>query len=197
MNNYRNNPFLTYNYTVDYTINNLKLSIINLIKELIFNNKNINENNFEVIHLTGGNTNILYRVYLKNINELNEFNDEIKENNENIIENIDINQQYIVRLYGLGTEDFIDRKMENIIFAELSKSKISPPFLGLFNNGRVEGYLNARSLDPDEFALLPIGRAIAKAMANLQSISIDIDKNVGLWNKLHVFFSLAQGIFLF
>ena len=61
-------------------------------------------------------------------------------------------EKVIVRLYGQGTEKFIDRSLENVIFSELSKNEYSPRFLGLFEGGRVEGYLQARALDPDEFS---------------------------------------------
>lgn len=172
---YSNNPLIKLDYIVDYNPENLSNNIIEVIKQII-TYKDYNNINFKVEHLTGGNTNILYLITPEVTNEI---------------------EQYIVRLYGLGTEDFIDRQIENTIFAELSKSGISPKFLGLFSNGRVEGYINARSLSPDEFSDIPIGRSIAKAMANFQHISIDIDRNVGLWNKLHVFFSLAKGIVVF
>jgi hypothetical protein len=167
---YANNPDAVLDYLVDFSPENLVSNIIEVVRKIVEEEKDLSETNFEVKHLSGGNTNILYHVCSE---------DKI--------------HQYIVRLYGIGTEDFIDRRMENVIFSELSKSGISPAFIGQFKNGRVEGYLNARPLLPDEFALLPIGRSIARSMANLQGISIDIEKSVGLWKKIHVFFSLAQG----
>lgn len=164
-----NNPHEILNETIDLTCNDIEDRILDVIGKIV--HKDMNEFNYKVQHLSGGNTNILYRVFSEDNNQ----------------------DQYVIRLYGIGTEDFIDRSVENLIFSELSKAGISPPFVGLFTNGRVEGYLNARSLSPDEFSYPPIARSIARSLAGFHLTAIDIDRSVGLWNKVHIFFRLAQG----
>ena len=44
----------------------------------------------------------------------------------------------------------MDRNKENVIFSSLSKAGVSPVFYGLFENGRVEGFLDRRTLDFSE-----------------------------------------------
>jgi hypothetical protein len=169
---FANNPneVLEESIALDQGTEQLESQILTAIGRLT--HRNIQEMNYKIEHLSGGNTNILYRVSSNDLTH----------------------DQYVIRLYGIGTEDFIDRSAENLIFAELSKAGISPPFIGLFQNGRVEGYLQARSLHPDEFSEIPMARSIAKALANFHHIAIEsIDQSVGLWKKLHVFLSLAQG----
>jgi ethanolamine kinase len=169
-----NNPNEVLNETVDLASENLETQVLSVVSKIV--HQDLVKLNYQIVHLSGGNTNILYHVF--------------PSGDENDGESRD---QYVIRLYGIGTEDFIDRSTENIIFSALSKAGISPPFIGLFTNGRVEGYLNARSLSSDEFSLVPIGRSIAQTLANFHHTIIDIDRTVGLWKKLHLFFSLAQG----
>ena len=46
----------------------------------------------------------------------------------------------VVRVFGEGTDSFMDRNKENVIFSSLSKLGAGgPTFYGLFENGRVEG----------------------------------------------------------
>jgi ethanolamine kinase len=171
------NPNEVLDESVDLNSSDLESQVLSVVSKIV--HQDLVKLNYQIEHLSGGNTNILYRVFSPSLHDQNDEQAKC---------------QYVIRLYGIGTEDFIDRSTENIIFSALSKAGISPPFVGLFNNGRVEGYINARSLSPDEFSLLPIGRSIAQTLANFQNTKIDdIDHTLGLWKKLHVFFSLAQG----
>jgi thiamine kinase-like enzyme len=69
-----------------------------------------------ITKLTGGLTNILYSVKpLKSV----------QKNEEPVV----------IRIFGSGTSEIIDRQTENLIFSRLSQSKFGPPFYGLFENG--------------------------------------------------------------
>ena len=131
--------------------------------------------------ITGGISNILYLVTL----------------NPNAIESI-AEEKVVVRLFGLGTEKFTDRAVENAIFAALSKKCQAPKFLGLFSDGRVEGHLDARPLEPDEFVDETIYPKLARAVADMHALPLhyDIDQmdNKFCWQKISVFFSLAKQV---
>lgn len=171
------NPNEVLAESIDLNSADLESDILSLVSKIV--EEDLLKLDYSIQHLSGGNTNILYRLMPPSPSPSSSSS---------------CKRGYVIRLYGMGTEDFIDRTIENIIFSELSKAQISPPFIGLFLNGRVEGYLNARALSPDEFSLLPIGRSIAQTLANFHHIQIkNIDQTMGLWKKLHVFFSLAQG----
>ena len=128
-----------------------------------------------VVPLTGGISNLLYLMTWKAKNE-----------------------RVIVRLYGQGTEMFTDRSTENLIFADLSMREYSPQFLGLFNGGRVEGFLAARALEPDEFHMQEVYAKVATATANLHAFplhtKIDPNNNRWLWVKGKTFADLAASV---
>lgn len=102
----------------------------------------------------------------------------------------------VLRLFGAGTELFIDRKTENAVFAHLSTVGYGPVFLGLFKNGRLEGFLNdMRSLVPEEMWLPPICHQVATNIAFLHDQNIEEVKSTQerwMWNKIGLFFDLAS-----
>jgi hypothetical protein len=54
----------------------------------------------------------------------------------------------LVRVYGENTEVMIDRQLECVLFAELSRRGFGPQLHGLFANGRVEGYTSPSARRP-------------------------------------------------
>ena len=102
-------------------------------------------------------------------------------------------EEYVVRIFGDGTDLYIDRGQENFVFASLAKLGLAPPFIGLFQNGRVEGYLQARPLELDEFSCPTILPHIARATAKLHATTLSLNNDVTLWSKLNDFFGLAKG----
>jgi thiamine kinase-like enzyme len=126
----------------------------------------------------------------------------------------------IVRFFGEGTHEFIDRNAENMVFSALSDHEFGPKFEGLFENGRVEGYLNARCLIPEEMANPEIYRVVANLVHRLHSIHLPAfflyqrgwgsDPSTALsqsaekthanhadpwiWKKIHLFFTMARVI---
>lgn len=131
--------------------------------------------------LTGGITNLLY---------LLELTPEAAKSVEP--------SKIIVRLFGKGTEELIDRSTENIVFATLSRLRVGPTFFGLFTNGRIEGYINGKPLEPPQMADTRILPRVAVAVAKLHAQEISgIDDGTitfSLWPKIHKFFELAATV---
>lgn len=102
-------------------------------------------------------------------------------------------QTVVVRIYGRGTESFIDRGCENLIFADLSKKKMGPEFIGLFQNGRIEGYIESRSLEPAEMydeRFIPL---IAKALASYHTVKVhDLSTAASGWRCIGNFNMLTS-----
>ena len=74
----------------------------------------------------------------------------------------------LVRIYGPGTERVIDREGENRLFAQLAEAGRAPPYLGRFENGRVEGFLPGLiTLEPGQLVSLRhlIGPELARMHA--------------------------------
>lgn len=78
----------------------------------------------------------------------------------------------IVRFFGEGTHEFIDRNAENMVFAALSDKHFGPRFEGLFENGRVEGYLHARCVLPAEMSQPAVMRQVAHVVQRLHSFHL-------------------------
>lgn len=126
-----------------------------------------------IAQLTGGLSNILYSVH-----------------------HLETGSKVIVRVFGTGTSNFIDRTRENIIFSKLSKNNLGPIFYGLFENGRVEGFLEARSLEPPEMQSASIYPLIASSVCQLHYLDISeiYEDDEWLWRKTDQFFTLASNI---
>ena len=124
-----------------------------------------------VQRLTGGLTNVLYT----------------------LTPGRDKRKTVIVRVYGEGTSLFVDRAIENTIFRSLSSGGVATQFVGAFSNGRVEGYVDATALTPDQMAHPDLYPRIAAAVAQLHAQTVlGISKDAYLWNKLQSFFDLAD-----
>lgn len=128
---------------------------------------------FELKPLTGGITNVLYRATPSNGSE-----------------------EFVVRFFGDGTEIFIDRSVENNVFAMLSSAGLAPAFVGLFENGRVEGMLDCHNLSCDDMINPVLIPHIAKSVAVLHKQNVDMDRNVDIWSKLAQFFDMAVGEYM-
>ncbi len=171
---YFNNPSKMFQQTVSCSLGTPEFDneIVVVLKEVFptfFENDSRRELNFSTTMLTGGITNILV-----------------------LAKNHDNGKQVIVRIFGLGTSEFIDRDIENYVFAALSKSGLGPLFHGLFLNGRVEGYINARALIPAELYAPDIFPNVASAIAQLHRQDIKLSTEVFVWKKIEQFIQLSE-----
>lgn len=97
----------------------------------------------------------------------------------------------LVRIYGPKTEVVIDRERENRLFAHLSRVGQAPPYLGRFENGRVEGFLEGfRALEPHEMG--QHAASTARKLAELHAIQWDDPPST--WDTLRRWMQLAQGL---
>jgi thiamine kinase-like enzyme len=107
----------------------------------------------------------------------------------------------LVRVFGPGTEIFIDRRKDNANAEALSKLEFGPHFYGSFENGRVEQYFNGavpltpsemqqcgRTGEPDYVAL------IAAELGRLHELKVDGPREPSMWNSLTSFHDLARGL---
>ena len=173
-----NNPNMVYPCSLNNGNSEEHEKIKFLVKKIV-NIKNWLETPDELINvtnLTGGITNTLL-----------------------LIENKYIDEKAIVRIFGFGTSKFIDRMNENIVFCELSKSGLGPIFYGLFENGRIEGYVNGCALNPPDMSLYDISLPISKMLAIFHSQKIDqinSNEDVFIWQKIEIFFDIIKSEFL-
>ncbi len=158
---YLNNPKDICNYTI--TVENRTESVVEAVRRVIPAWSGALTSDVDVRALTGGITNTMYLLTW---------------NNE---------EKVIVRLFGKNTEVLINRDTENSLFAALSGLDMGcPTFFGLFTNGRVEGYLNARSITPKEmrepYVYLRVGAAAGRFHTRGSTIGPDI---ISHQNRMH------------
>jgi len=181
---YIDNPYKVLQVNIKYDLSNEELfynSMKNVVKEIIPMWSNINNNDINVSNLAGGITNIIYLLNKKNDN-----------NNNN---NINNPNTVIVRIYGDGTDMVIDRNVENIVFSSLSSLRIGPIYYGRFLNGRIEGYISARSVHMEEMNDLDIYPRTAYSIAQLHSQQIDnIDKSLSIFEQLYKYIDIAKSL---
>ena len=147
--------------------------MIHVAKQVISTWSGIPEQSITVTQLTGGVTNMLYVLHSPGAYPT----------------------KVVVRLFGLGTEQFVDREVENLVFSSLSRIKKAPTFFGLFQNGRVEGFLDARPLMPDEMYTDELSPKISRCVAEMHNLTdIEINKIEVLWEKFNIFFRLAENV---
>lgn len=176
---YKNNCKDVLSYSVDLKLSEelLHASLVKVTSLMVPEWSEYVNDDINVKILTGGITNILYLLTVKSVP----------------------NKKIIIRIYGAGTELFINRDYENNLFTSLSKRSLGPIFYGLFENGRIEGYLNASPLEPEQFRDNNISQRIASAVAIMHAQDIDakndsLERTSILWPYIDNFFALANNV---
>jgi ethanolamine kinase len=161
---YLNNPDTIADYEV--TLENREESVLEAVRKIVPQWKESKVSDVRVQQLSGGITNTMYLLHWTEEHQIH---------------------RIIVRLFGTGTELLINRNSENILFAALSELNMGCPiFHGLFKNGRIEGYLPARSINADEMRQPFIYKRVAAATGRFHSRGSTLDdKKVSRKNRMH------------
>jgi thiamine kinase-like enzyme len=94
--------------------------------------------------------------------------------------------QVVVRVFGGGSELFIDREKELRVLTQLNSMGFGATLLGTFSNGRVEAWLEARSLAEREMAIPEVIPVVAERLADLHACRIDTgEAGPQLWPTIH------------
>ncbi|CAG8543327.1 4304_t:CDS:2 [Acaulospora colombiana] len=108
-------------------------------------------------------------------------------------------QKVILRIYGNGIDQLVEREKELVWLRMLSTVKIGPQLLGTFKNGRIEEYYESTTLTKDDIRMAPISRHIASRMFQFHNI-VKIfpprdDANPEVWVNIDRWYPLACKIF--
>ncbi|XP_034223140.1 probable ethanolamine kinase isoform X2 [Prunus dulcis] len=142
--------------------------IIELCKDLFKKWSNLENSHFSVETVSGGITNLLLKVT-------------VKEDNGNDV-------SVTVRLYGPNTEYVINRERELQSIKYLSAAGFGANLLGVFGNGMVQSFINARTLIPSDMRNPKLAAEIAKQLCRFHQVEIPGSKEPQLWNDLLKFF---------
>ncbi|KAA3476933.1 putative ethanolamine kinase [Gossypium australe] len=166
--------------------------VIEVCKKLFRKWEKLDDSRFSVETVSGGITNLLLKV-------------SVKEGNED-------NVAVTVRLYGPNTEYVIDRKRELQAIKYLSAAGFGAKLLGVFGNGMVQSFINARTLNPAAvvgpaiFAQIilsfpltdmkkpKLAAEIAKQLLRFHQVEIPGSKEPQLWVDIFKFFEKASSL---
>lgn len=78
----------------------------------------------------------------------------------------------VVRVFGLQTDKLIDRSREQDILLQLNKAGFGAQVLAAFDNGRIEEFLNMRTLEPKDMTARPMAARIARRLKQFHAVDI-------------------------
>eukprot|EP00094_Tigriopus_californicus_P005677 TCALIF_05472-PA protein Name:"Similar to Chka Choline kinase alpha (Mus musculus)" AED:0.12 eAED:0.12 QI:203/0.83/0.71/0.85/0.83/0.57/7/0/433 len=136
--------------------------------------KQINPEDVVLRQISGGLTNLIYHVSLPK--SLRPKPGEPKE--------------ALLRLYGQKYNEndvqTSSKVLENVIFTLLSEKNLGPKLLGVFREGRLEEFIQARSMTQEEVRDPYLSCLIAKKMSKIHRLNMPINKeNQWLFSTLH------------
>ncbi|CAB0016889.1 unnamed protein product [Nesidiocoris tenuis] len=122
--------------------------------------KKIGPQDVTVKRLSGGLSNILYHVQLNHPSESTR------------------PKQVLLRLYGqTQCEGALENLItESVIFTLLSERKIGPKLFGIFPGGRIEEYIPASPLKPEEMSDPQVNPLVAETIAAVHCMNVPINK---------------------
>ncbi|XP_051132238.1 probable ethanolamine kinase [Andrographis paniculata] len=161
--------------TIDHSlpISEMKPHIVELCKDLFKKWSDLDESDFYLETVSGGLTNLLLKLT-------------VKESGGDVI--------MTIRLYGPNTEYVINRERELLAIPYLSDAGFGAKLLGVFGNGMVQSFINARTLTPEEMRKPNLAAAIAKQVRKFHEVEIPGCKEPQLWNDILKFFDRASSL---
>ncbi|XP_019152821.1 PREDICTED: probable choline kinase 3 [Ipomoea nil] len=104
-----------------------------------------------------------------------------------------VTRRVLGRVYGVGVEHFFDRVDEIRTFEFLSSKGHGPKLLGKSAEGRIEQFIEARTLSADDLRDPEVSTLIAGKLRQFHSIVIPgTTKEVVLWNRLRKWLEKAK-----
>ncbi|RZC08659.1 putative ethanolamine kinase isoform C [Glycine soja] len=146
--------------------------VLKLCKDMFKAWSNLDDSCFVVEKISGGITNLLLKVSVKQ---------------ENCIE-----ETITVRLYGPNTEYIIDRQRELQATKYITAAGFGAKWLGIFGNGMVQSFINAHTLSPSDMREPKLAAKIAKQLQRFHHVEIPGSKEPQLWNDVWKFFEKAS-----
>ncbi|XP_061374829.1 probable ethanolamine kinase isoform X1 [Gastrolobium bilobum] len=152
----------------------MKPLVLKLCKDMFKAWSNLDDSCFDVEKISGGITNLLLKVSVKQ---------------ENCIDDI-----VTIRLYGPNTEYIIDRQRELQATKYITAAGFGAKWLGIFGNGMVQSFINAHTLTPSDMREPKLAAKIAKQLKRFHHVEIPGSKEPQLWNDIWKFFEKASDL---
>ncbi|XP_058074487.1 probable ethanolamine kinase isoform X1 [Magnolia sinica] len=152
----------------------LKPRVTGLCRELFKKWSHLDDSCFSIETVSGGITNLLLKLSVREDNGNDAF--------------------VTVRMYGPNTEYVIDRKQELLALPYLSAAGFGAELLGVFGNGMVQSFINARTLSPSDMTKPKLAAEIARQLCKFHQVEIPGSKEPQLWNDIFKFLESASAL---
>ncbi|KAJ9163121.1 hypothetical protein P3X46_022824 [Hevea brasiliensis] len=163
---------LTVDTPLSLPDNDMSPRLIELCKDLFKKWSSLDDSRFSIERVSGGITNLLLKV-------------SVKEDSGNEV-------SVTVRLYGPNTDYVINRERELQAIKYLSAAGFGAKLLGVFGNGMVQSFINARTLTPEDMRKPKLAAEIAKQLHKFHGVEIPGSKEPQLWNDIFKFYENAS-----
>ncbi|KAL1357260.1 hypothetical protein HN51_009206 [Arachis hypogaea] len=150
----------------------MKPLIIKLCKDMFKDWSNLDDSCFDVDKISGGITNLLLKVRVKDGNSVDDI--------------------ITIRLYGPNTEHIIDRHRELQATKYITSAGFGAKWLGIFGNGMVQSFINAHTLSPSDMREPKLAAKIANALRRFHHLEVPGSREPQLWNDVWKFFEKAS-----
>lgn len=101
----------------------------------------------------------------------------------------------LVRAFGKGTGEFIDREREYVVHEQLQLLGLAPKLYANFTNGLVYGYVDGHPSKPEELTELPVIKQVARRLAQWHAMLKPATVSAHLSKPLTAFWDvLAQWV---
>uniref|UniRef100_A0A0N5BGC8 Choline/ethanolamine kinase n=1 Tax=Strongyloides papillosus TaxID=174720 RepID=A0A0N5BGC8_STREA len=120
----------------------------------------VDKNSISIQRISGGNSNHVFKVSISNKNE----------------------NPVLLRIYGTECEEEIFK--DTLLFSILSEKKLGPKFLGYFPGGRLEEFIESRSLVTRELAYPSVLKILARKLAGIHSLEVPLSKRPQIFDMI-------------
>lgn len=152
----------------------MEAQVRDVCRTLIKRWSGLNNSQFKVERVSGGITNLLLKVSVKNEHE----------------EDVPVT----VRVFGPNTDVVIDRERELQAICYLSAAGFGAKLLGVFENGMVQSFIDACTLTPTDMSKPKVAAEIARQLRKFHEMEIPGSKDPQLWTDIFKFLDKASSL---
>lgn len=167
-------PTCSMSINITLPASEMEAQVRDVCRTLIKKWSGLNNSHFKVERVSGGITNLLLKVSVKNEHE----------------EDVPVT----VRVFGPNTDVVIDREREFQAICYLSAAGFGARLLGIFANGMVQSFIDARTLTPTDMSKPKLAAEIARQLRKFHDIEIPGPKDPQLWSDIFKFLDKASSL---
>lgn len=166
----------TCSMSVDITLpsSEVEAQVRDVCRTLMKRWSGLDHSHFKVERVSGGITNLLLKVSVKNEHEED--------------------APVTVRVFGPNTDVVIDRERELQAICCLSAAGFGAKLLGIFANGMVQSFIDACTLTPTDMSKPKLAAEIARELRKFHKMEIPGSKDPQLWSDIFKFLDKASSL---